>query len=404
MPYYRSVGDVPAKRHTHHHDDQGHRFAEELMGQEGFSSNSSLLYHRHSPSALTRIEPALRQGSDPSRHASDATADVPLTPRHIRTSAIDFGADVDAVTGRRVLLANDDVEVAWVDARSDSALYRNAVGDELIYVQHGNARLDSVFGRLEVGPGDYVVVPASTTHRWIVRGDQPLGALVIASRGHVAPPAKYLSRYGQFLEHAPYCERDLRAPTELMIVDDDDEHDDRTTDGGVPVLVRNRAGWSCHVHRHHPFDVVGWDGCVYPYAFNIGDFEPIVGRLHQPPPVHQTFELPGAVVCSFVPRLFDFHPDAVKVPYHHANTDSDEVLFYSAGNFMSRAGSGIDVGSISYHPAGFVHGPQPGSIEASLDQTATEEVAVMLDTFAPLRVTDVARSASDEGYPFTWAR
>jgi homogentisate 1,2-dioxygenase len=404
MPYYRSVGDVPAKRHTHHHDDQGHRFAEELMGQEGFSSNSSLLYHRHSPSALARIEPALRQGSDPGRHASDATADVPLTPRHIRTPAIDFGADVDVVTGRRVLLANDDVEVAWVDARSDSALYRNAVGDELIYVQHGNARLDSVFGRLEVGPGDYVVVPASTTHRWIVRGDQPVGALVIGSRGHVAPPAKYLSRYGQFLEHAPYCERDLRAPTELMIVDDDDEHDDRSADGGVPVLVRNRAGWSCHVHRHHPFDVVGWDGCVYPYALNIGDFEPIVGRLHQPPPVHQTFELPGAVVCSFVPRLFDFHPDAVKVPYHHANTDSDEVLFYSAGNFMSRAGSGIDVGSISYHPAGFVHGPQPGSIEASLDQTATEEVAVMVDTFAPLRVTDVARSASDEGYPFTWSR
>ena len=157
------------------------------------------------------------------------------------------------------------------------------------------------------------------------------------------------------------------------------------------------------MHRHHPFDVVGWDGCVYPYAFNIDDFEPIVGRLHQPPPVHQTFELPGAVVCSFVPRLFDFHPDAVKVPYHHANTDSDEVLFYSAGNFMSRAGSGIDVGSISYHPAGFVHGPQPGSVEASLDQTATEEVAVMLDTFAPLRVTDAARAASDEGYPFTWS-
>ncbi len=403
MPYYRSVGDVPAKRHTHHHDDDGHRFAEELMGQEGFSSNSSLLYHRHSPSALSAIEPALQQGSDPRCNPSAATPDVPLTPRHIRTSSVEFGAGADVVTGRALLLANDDVEVAWVDARHDSALYRNAVGDELVYVQHGTGRLDSVFGRLKVGPGDYVVVPASTTHRWIVTGDQPLGALVIASRGHVSPPAKYLSRYGQFLEHAPYCERDLRAPTELMIVDDDDL-DRESRDDGVPVLVRNRAGWSCHVHRYHPFDVVGWDGCVYPYAFNIGDFEPIVGRLHQPPPVHQTFELPGAVVCSFVPRLFDFHPDAVKVPYHHANTDSDEMLFYSAGNFMSRAGSGIDVGSISYHPAGFVHGPQPGSIEASLDHTATEEVAVMLDTFAPLRVTDTARAASDDGYPFTWSR
>jgi homogentisate 1,2-dioxygenase len=394
VPYYRSLGDIPAKRHTRHLDASGHRFAEELMGQEGFSSNSSLLYHRHSPSALTAIEPA-------DIALPDATPDVPLTPRHIRTSALAdsgiVGGRVDMVTGRTVLLANDDVEVAWVDATDDSALHRNAVGDELVFVQHGHGRLDSVFGRLEVGPGDYVVVPASTTHRWLVADDAPLGALVIATRGHVAPPSKYLSRYGQFLEHAPYCERDLRAPTELVVVDDG-SHD------AVPVLVRNRAGWSWHVHRTHPFDVVGWDGCVYPYAFNIADFEPIVGRLHQPPPVHQTFELPGAVVCSFVPRLFDFHPDAIKVPYHHANTDSDEVLFYSAGNFMSRAGSGIDVGSISYHPAGFVHGPQPGSVEASLDQSSTEEVAVMLDTFAPLKVTDAARAASDDRYPFTWSR
>ena len=391
MPYYRSLGDVPRKRHTHHLDEAGHRLAEELMGQEGFSSNSSLLYHRHSPSALVAIEPA-------DLVLPVATPDVPLTPRHVRTPSLPVVRDADLVTGRTVLLANDDVEVAWVDASADSELYRNVVGDELVYVQHGHGRLDSVFGRLDVGPGDYVVVPASTTHRWLVT-DGPLGALVIASRGHVAPPSKYLSRYGQLLEHAPYCERDLRAPTELVVVDDGDGVGEP-----VPVLVRNRAGWSRHVHRTHPFDVVGWDGCVYPYAFDIADFEPIVGRLHQPPPVHQTFELPGAVVCSFVPRLFDFHPDAVKVPYHHANTDSDEVLFYSAGNFMSRAGSGIDVGSISYHPAGFVHGPQPGSVEASLDQDATEEVAVMLDTFAPLRVTDAARAACDDGYPFTWSR
>jgi homogentisate 1,2-dioxygenase len=387
MAYYRSLGDVPVKRHTHHSGDDGHRYAEELMGQEGFASNSSLLYHRHSPSALTAIEPG-------GVTLAVATPDVPITPRHIRTGAVDFRADTDLVAGRVSLLANDDVEVSWVEAQADSPLYRNAIGDELVFVQHGHGRLESVFGRLDVGPGDYVVVPASTTHRWIVTDNESLGALVVASRGHVAPPAKYLSRYGQFLEHAPYCERDLRAPAELIVESGDD----------VPVLVRNRAGWSRHVHRHHPFDVVGWDGCVYPYVFNIADFEPIVGRLHQPPPVHQTFEMPGAVVCSFVPRLFDFHPDAVKVPYHHANTDSDEVLFYSAGNFMSRAGSGIDVGSVSYHPAGFVHGPQPGSIEASLDQRATEELAVMLDTFAPLRVTDAARAATVEGYPFTWSR
>jgi homogentisate 1,2-dioxygenase len=393
VPYYRSVGDVPAKRHTHHLDDTGHRFAEELMGQEGFSANSSLLYHRHSPSALTAIEPV--DDVVAGMAADAATPDVPLTPRHLRTSSLSVDDGADLVRGRTVLLANDDIEISWAVAGTDSGLYRNAVGDELVFVQEGRGRLESVFGSLDVGPGDYVVVPASTTHRWTVADRDLLRALVVSTRGHVAPPGKYLSRYGQFLEHAPYCERDLRAPTELMNADD-------ATD--VAVLVRNRAGWSCHVHRTHPFDVVGWDGCVYPYAFNIADFEPIVGRLHQPPPVHQTFELPGAVVCSFVPRLFDFHPDAVKVPYHHANTDSDEVLFYSAGNFMSRAGSGIGVGSISYHPAGFVHGPQPGSVEASLDQTATEEVAVMIDTFAPLRVTPAARSVSDENYPFTWAR
>jgi len=388
MPHYRRLGDVPPKRHTHHHDASGRRFAEELMGQEGFSSSSSLLYHRNSPSALAGIESV-----DDLRATTPATPDIPLTPRHIRTGSLPVDTGSDMVGGRRVLLANDDVEVSWVVASADSGLYRNAVGDELVFVQEGSGSLESVFGRLDVIAGDYVVVPAAATHRWTV-ADAPMHALVIASRGHVAPPAKYLSPYGQLLEHAPYCERDLRAPTELIERDGDD----------VPVLVRNRGGWSRHVHRDHPFDVVGWDGCVYPYALNIADFEPIVGSIHQPPPVHQTFALPGAVVCSFVPRLFDFHPDAVKVPYHHANTDSDEVLFYSAGNFMSRAGSGIDVGSISYHPAGFVHGPQPGSIEASLDATATEEVAVMLDTFAPLRVTDAARSVSDDGYPFTWAR
>lgn len=386
MAHYRQLGNVPAKRHTHHLDASGNRLTEELMGQAGFSSDSSLLYHRNSPSALDAIEPL----ADPP-DSGPATADSPLTPRHIRTSNLTSTRN-DLVTGRTVLLANDDIEISWAVASNDGALYRNVIGDELIFVQRGSGRLESVFGRLDVGPGDYVVVPASTTHRWIV--DTELSTLVVASRGHVRPPSRYLSTFGQFLEHAPYCERDLRAPEELIIEEG----------SSVPVLVRNRAGWSCHVHRDHPFDVVGWDGCVYPHAFNIGDFEPIVGRIHQPPPVHQTFELPGAVVCSFVPRLFDFHPDAVKVPYHHANTDSDEVLFYSEGDFMSRAGSGIGIGSLSFHPAGFVHGPQPGSIEASLDQAATAEVAVMIDTFAPLRVTDEARSASDDNYPFTWSR
>ncbi len=399
MPYYRSVGDVPDKRHVHHTDAHGHRFAEELIGQEGFSSDSSLVYHRHSPSALTAIhavDAGEVGGVEPWATAADAS---PVAPTHVRTPDLPVTATADLVSGRRAVLVNADVEVSWVESFEPSELYRNAIGDELVYVQHGTGRLESVFGMLDVGPGDYVVVPTATTHRWVVTGDGPLGALVIVSRGHVRSPGKYRSTSGQFLEHAPYCERDVRGPDRLTELDamSAGERD-------VPVLVRTRSGWTRHVHRDHPFDVVGWDGWLYPWALSIHDFEPIVGRLHQPPPVHQTFELPAAVVCSFVPRLYDFHPEAVKVPYHHANTDSDEVLFYSAGNFMSRAGSGIDVGSISFHPAGFTHGPQPGSVEASLDADRTEEIAVMLDTFAPLHLTAAAQPLAVPDYPFSWSR
>ncbi|MEO1064485.1 MAG: cupin domain-containing protein [Actinomycetota bacterium] len=385
MPHYRSVGDVPRKRHVDHRQPDGSRYHEELMGQEGFASSSALLYHRHSPSAVVAIE-AVGSCEQP------GTPDVPLVPRHLRTGELPPGTG-DLVTGRHELLANADVAIGWVVATEDSPLYRNAAEDELLFVQSGAGTLESVFGPLDVGEGDYVVVPAGTTHRWAV-AQGGLSVLVVRSAGHVSPPKRYLSAQGQFLEHAPYCERDLRMPTEPLLVEGTD----------VDVLVRNRAGLSRHTHRHHPFDVAGWDGCLYPWAFSISDFEPIVGRIHQPPPVHQTFEGPGFVVCSFVPRLFDFHPDAIKVPYHHANTDSDEVLFYADGNFMSRAGSGIGVGSISYHPAGFVHGPQPGSIEASLDQDRTEETAVMIDTFAPLAVTDAARAVSDPAYPASWSR
>jgi homogentisate 1,2-dioxygenase len=196
------------------------------------------------------------------------------------------------------------------------------------------------------------------------------------------------------LEGAPYSERDIRSPVEPLV---EDGHD-------VPVIVRHAGGLTRHVHRHHPFDVVGWDGALYPWALSIHDFEPLVGTIHQPPPIHQTFEGPGFVVCSFTPRRFDQHPDAVKVPYHHANVDSDEVLFYSDGDFMSRAGSGIGVGSLSFHPAGFVHGPQPGSLERSIDQERTDELAVMIDTFRRLRVTGAARSVSAADYHLSWAR
>ncbi len=357
------------------------------MGTEGFSHASALLYHRHSPSAIVAAEPL----PDP---MAELTANEPLLPIHLRTGELSDHGSGDPATGRHLLLGNADVSLSVARVDEASGLYRNATGDELVYIQSGAGVLESVFGRLAVVPGDYVVIPTSTTHRWVVEGSEPLVALVIASAGHVRPPRKYLSPEGQFLEHAPYCERDQRGPAEPLLVEGED----------VEVLVRHRGGLTRYRYAHHPFDVAGWDGSLYPWAFSIHDFEPIVGRLHQPPPVHQTFEGRNIVVCSFVPRLYDFHPAAIKVPYHHANVDSDEVLFYSAGDFMSRAGSGIGVGSISLHPAGFVHGPQPGSVEKARDHDRTEELAVMIDTFRPLLLSDEARKISDPDYPWTWAR
>jgi len=385
VPYYRSVGDIPRKRHLVHRVD-GAVVAEELMGEHGFSADSSLLYHRGSPSAVVSIEPV--EAPQPS-----FTPNAPLAPHHLRPRSLDAPPDVDAVLGRRHLVGNGDIRLAWVRATSTSPLYRDAVGDELAYVQSGSAVLESVFGRLPLSAGDYALIPASTTHRWVV--EEPTELLLLEATGHVTVPPKYRGETGQLLEGAPYSERDQRGPEpEPLLVDGED----------VPVLVRTRSGVSRHVHATHPFDVVGWDGCLYPWAFSIHDFEPIVGRIHQPPPVHQTFAGPGFVVCSFVPRLYDTDPDSVKVPYHHANVDSDEVLFYAEGDFMSRSGSGIGQASISLHPAGFVHGPQPGSREAAAEQTGTDEYAVMLDTFSPLGLTDVARSVSDPAYPHSWAR
>lgn len=382
--YYRRCGEVPAKRHTLHRDDGGHRLAEELMGVEGFQGASSLLYHRGSPSAITSVEPG--PAPDP-----ELTANEPLLPWHLRAANLPAGGDL--VTGRRALLGNDQVTISWAAARASSELFRDAVGDEIVYLQSGRAVLESVFGGLDVGAGDYVVIPASTTHRWVLPEGGTVEALVVEAAGHVEIPSRYLTRTGQLREGAPFSERDLRAPSGPLLVDAEQ----------VPVLVRTRAGWSRHCHATHPFDVVGWDGCCYPFALSIKDFEPIVGRVHQPPPVHQTFAGPGFVLCSFVPRPFDFGPGAIKVPYHHANVDSDEVLFYSDGDFMSRKGAGIEKASLTLHPAGFVHGPQPGSVEASMDAAATEETAVMVDTFAPLRVSAAARSVADRDYPWSWA-
>lgn len=386
MPYYRAIGQIPHKRHTQFRKPDGTLYAEELMGMEGFSSDYALLYHDGLPTAIVDAQ-------EWELDSPVTRPNHPLKPRHFKTHKLDAGS-ADAVTGRQLLLANADVRISYVIADRPSPLYRNAIGDECVYVESGSAVVETVFGSLEVGQGDYVMLPTSTTHRWVpsASGD-PLRLLVVEAAGHIGPPARYLTKHGQFNEFSPYCERDLRAPSETLILDDTD----------VEVYVRHRSGGTRFVYARHPFDVVGWDGCLYPYAFNISDFEPITGRVHQPPPVHQTFAGPNFVICSFVPRKFDYHPLSIPAPYNHANVDSDEVLFYVGGDFMSRKGAGIELGSISLHPNGFTHGPQPGSVEASIGKEATDELAVMIDTFRPLDLGDAALACEDASYAWTWS-
>ncbi|GAB3951456.1 homogentisate 1,2-dioxygenase [Micromonospora vulcania] len=386
MPYYRSVGEVPRKRHTQFRQPDGSLYAEELMGQEGFSSDSSLLYHRYAPTAILAAD----EFTPP---ASTRSPNLPLKPRHLRTHKLDAGS-ADPVLGRQYLLANDDVRIGYVLADRPSPLFRDATGDHCLYIEAGTLRVESPFGVLDAVAGDYVVIPTSTIHRLVPTGDQPVRLLTIEAAGHIGPPKRYLSVRGQFLEHSPYCERDVRGPDAPLLVDDEE----------VEVLVRHRRGWTRYVYANHPFDVVGWDGHLYPWAFSIHDFEPITGRIHQPPPVHQTFQGPNFVICSFVPRKVDYHPDSIPVPYNHHNVDSDEMLFYTGGNYEARRGSGIEQGSISLHPSGFTHGPQPGAAERSIGADYFDELAVMVDTFRPLDLCDAARACEDDGYAWTWAR
>jgi homogentisate 1,2-dioxygenase len=385
MVFYRSLGEIPRKRHTQFRTPDGGLYAEQLMGEEGFSSDASLMYHRHLPTAIVAAVAV-------DHEAVDLKPNLPLLPRHLKAHELKVGGNV--VDDRMLLLANDDVRLSYVAADEASPLYRDAVGDELIYIESGEGVLESVYGRLVVGQGDYVLIPTSTTHRWVPTGTEPMRCVIFEASGHIRPPARYMSDRGQFLEHAPYCERDLRTPDQLIEVEERD----------VEVLVRHRQGFTRYTYDHHPFDVVGWDGYLFPYALNIRDFEPITGRIHQPPPVHQTFTGPNFVICSFVPRLFDYHPDAIPAPYNHANVDSDEVLFYANGDFMSRKGSGIGLGSLSLHPSGFVHGPQPGSVEASIGKSGTDETAVMLDTFRPLHLGPAALDTEDDSYPWSWSK
>ena len=395
MPWYRSVGEIPPKRHTQFRRPDGRLYVEELMGEEGFSSASSLLYHAGDPSAITDS----RRWELP---GSSTEPNHPLRPRHLRL--LDLSPDqewkqADAVTARRTVLGNADVRVSYVVAGQTSPLFKDAVGDQCGYVEAGSARLETVLGVLLLSAGDLVVVPRGLVHRWVVEQDGPLRLYVMETSSHLRPPRRYLSEQGQFLESSPYCERDLRGPTEPLLAEGTD----------VDVLVRHRGSSPGDVRgtvltsATHPFDVVGWDGCLYPWVMSVSDFEPLTGRVHQPPPVHQVLEAAGLVICLFVPRKVDYHPLSVPVPYHHSNVDSDEVLFYVGGDYEARKGSGIALGSLSLHPGGHTHGPQPGAAEASLGRDRFDETAVMLDTFRPLEVAAAGAEVDDASYAWSWS-
>ncbi|HEY7791961.1 MAG TPA: homogentisate 1,2-dioxygenase [Vicinamibacterales bacterium] len=382
MPMYHTLGRIPRKRHTAFRAPDGHLYAEELMGEEGFSGASSLLYRQRPPTsvkAVRRLREALYE-ADPDRT---------LHHRHFRTAGLTRGGS--PTLDRTPLLFNDEVTMLFVAPdRADEHFYRNAQADEVVYVSQGKGVLATEFGDLPFEPGDYLVIHRGILHRYqFDAGDARL--LVIESRGHVRVPRRYRTDQGQMKEGAPYSERDVRRPETLT------PHDET---GDFTLIVKQGHGLNELILDHHPFDVVGWDGCYYPWIFNIRDFEPIVGRVHQPPPVHQTFEGDGFVICSFCPRPYDFDPAAVPVPYNHSNVDSDEVLFYASSEFMSR--KGIEYGSVTLHPCGMPHGPHPGRVEASLGAKETHELAVMLDSFRSLKVARPALAIEDPTYFASW--
>lgn len=383
MPHYVRMGQVPHKRHTQFRKPDGGLYSEEVIGAEGFSGIQSLAYHLYPPTLVERFGPSIPYGVD------YAPLDF-LRHRHVR--GFDVASEGEWLEARRYVMGNEDVRLALASpTREMGYFYRNAVADELIFVHEGSGVLESPFGSLKFGPGDYVHVPRTITHRWRFSGAAQPRVLVIESFSEIEFPKRYRNDVGQLLEHSPFCERDVRPPDDLQTFDERGEFEVRIAKHGYlhPVFF-----------RHHPFDVVGWDGCMYPYALSIRDFEPITGRVHQPPPVHQTFAARNFVVCSFVPRLYDYHPDAIPAPYNHSNIDSDEVLYYVEGDFMSRRG--ISRGSFTLHPGGIAHGPHPGTVEASIGKKETRELAVMVDTFRPLRLTQLALVHDDDGYMLSW--
>ncbi len=383
MPFYHTLGKIPPKRHTIFKKPDGNLYYEQLFGTIGFDGMSTNMYHCHRPTQVKEIK-----GS----YSVAPKISIENNIKSYRFHGFKVNPEKDYLQSRKNVLTNSDVSIILSSPQESTTtyFYKNTDADELIFIHRGSGKFRSHLGNLDFKYGDYILIPRGTIYKLdFDTSDNRL--FIVESRRPIYTPKRYRNWFGQLLEHSPFCERDLRAPYELETNDEK---------GDFLIKIKKQDEIFDMIYATHPFDVVGYDGFNFPYAFSIHDFEPITGRVHQPPPVHQTFETDAFVVCSFVPRLYDYHPDAIPAPYNHSNIDSDEVLYYVDGDFMSR--NDIDAGHISLHPAGIPHGPHPGAVERSIGQTKTDELAVMVDTFKPLMVTEEAMKIADDDYHKSW--
>ena len=383
MPFYHKLGGIPHKRHTVFEKESGGIYYEQLFGTEGFHGFSSLLYHTHRPTQIKSV-------SEPIDVAPIAAVGKNISSRMLK--GFDVKPVNDFLESRTIVLFNNDLNIALAAPKKSLTeyYYKNADADEVLFVHKGKGKLRTLVGNIDFSYGDYLVVPRGMIYQ-IEFETEDNRLFIVESFSPVLTPRNYRNNFGQLLEHSPFCERDLRPPYEL------ETHDEK---GDFLIKIKKENVIHEVVYATHPFDVVGWDGFNFPYAFSIHDFEPITGRVHQPPPVHQTFEAHNFVICSFCPRLYDYHPKAIPAPYNHSNIDSDEVLYYVDGDFMSR--NHVEKGYISLHPGGIPHGPHPGAMERSIGQKETAELAVMVDTFKPLKLTQAALDMQDESYVTSW--
>jgi homogentisate 1,2-dioxygenase len=383
MPIYHTLGQIPAKRHTVFRKPDGALYAEELVSTEGFSSMYSLVYHTHPPTIVKElgtpysVEPKIAR----EKHL-----------RHTSLLGFNIKPQKDYLESRKIVLVNSDLQISLAAPTESMTtyFYKNSQADEVLFIHKGSGTLKTGFGKIYFKYGDYIVVPRGTIYQ-IEFNDADNRLFIIESFSPIHFPKRYQNKYGQLMEHAPFCERDIVRPTNLETFDEA---------GDFKVLIKKQGLIYPYTYGTHPFDFIGWDGYHYPWAFSIHNFEPITGRVHQPPPVHQTFEAHNFVICSFVPRKYDYHPQAIPAPYNHSNIDSDEVLYYVDGDFMSR--KSVVQGQITLHPGGIPHGPHPGTVESSIGKEKTEELAVMIDPFKPLMLTEDAIAIEDESYHKSW--